>query len=81
MNSTETFDIDHLHPQSAFTKKALEASDFLRQDMILLEFYSDANHWNSIANLHLLNYSQNRSKNSKTLSQWVSEEVSVNKRS
>lgn len=71
MNSTEIFHIDHLHPRSAFEKKSLKTMTFLQNDRELLEFYSNAIHWNSITNLHLLNDSQNMSKKDKPLELWL----------
>ena len=71
MNSTEIFHIDHLHPRSAFEKKALKSHDFLQTNQVLQEFFSDARHWNSIANLHLLNESENLSKNDRPLIEWL----------
>jgi hypothetical protein len=38
-----------------------------------MTFYNDAAHWNSIANLHLLNDSQNLSKGEKMLDDWLSD--------
>lgn len=72
MNVTQVFHIDHLHPQSAFFSKKLKDHTFLRESEDLLKFYSNANHWNSIANLHLLNDSQNMSKNDSSLETWLS---------
>jgi len=74
MKATEIFHIDHLHPQSAFKKKALKEHEFLNSDEKLMKFYKEPLHWNSIANLHLLNDSQNISKSDKPLQQWVAEE-------
>lgn len=73
MNATEVFHIDHLHPQSAFEKKKLTQQPFLQSDPTLLAFYSDAKHWNSIANLHLLNDSQNMSKKIRPLKDWLND--------
>jgi len=73
MNATEVFHIDHLHPQSAFEKKKLNQLAFLQSDPELLAFYSDAKHWNSIANLHLLNDSQNMSKKDRPLKNWLND--------
>ena len=73
MSSTEVFHIDHLHPRSAFEKKALKSHNFLQSDETLLGFFSDAGHWNSMANLHLLNDSQNLSKNDRPLSEWLND--------
>jgi len=73
MNATEVFHIDHLHPQSAFDKKKLNQLAFLHSDSELLAFYSDAKHWNSIANLHLLNDSQNMTKKDRPLKDWLND--------
>ena len=70
-NSTEIFHIDHLHPRSAFEKTALKSHGFLQTNQVLQKFFSDARHWNSIANLHLLNESENLSKNDRPLSEWL----------
>jgi len=70
MNPTETFDIDHLHPASIFREK-LNQYEFLRCDEALMSFYAKKSHWNSIPNLHLLNHSQNKSKNDAPLAQWI----------
>jgi len=74
MNPTEVFHIDHLHPKSTFEKASLKKLDFLQTDSELLAFYSDARHWNAIPNLHLLNHSQNISKNDRPLTDWVTDE-------
>lgn len=74
MNPTETFHIDHLHAKAGFEKKALLKHEFLKQNEDLMSFYSDPEHWNSIANLHLLNHSQNQSKSDKPLSGWIDSE-------
>ncbi|CAH0537469.1 DUF262 domain-containing protein [Vibrio marisflavi] len=80
MNPTETFHIDHLHPKSAFENKQLRVAEFLKDDEDLYSFYSNSAHWNSIANLHLLNDSQNMSKGAKPLIDWVGASgVSVNR--
>jgi hypothetical protein len=71
MNATEVFHIDHLHPKSKFEKKYLKKMTFLQNDVDLLSFYSEPKHWNSIANLHLLNDSQNISKNDHFLKEWI----------
>jgi hypothetical protein len=71
MNENQSFHIDHLHPKSAFTKKALTAHPFLMSDSELMRFYESPAHWNTIANLHLLNSSQNTSKNATGLAAWV----------
>lgn len=71
MNPTEIFHIDHLHPKVVFEKKNLKQFDFLRDNPELMEFFADARHWNSVANLHLLNDSQNLSKKDKPLKTWL----------
>ena len=71
MNPTEVFHIDHLHPRSQFAQKILDSHDFLARDERLMEFFKDPRHWNSIPNLHLLNHSQNQSKNDKPLKDWL----------
>lgn len=71
MNATEVFHIDHLHPKSAFEKSNLKKYEFLKNNQDLMAFYSDTKHWNSIANLHLLNDSQNLSKLDTPLIDWV----------
>ena len=82
MNPTETFHIDHLHAKIFFEKKALKTHDFLQLDEELMEFYVDAKHWNTIANLHLLNDSQNISKSDKPLADWVAcSDVTISKQS
>lgn len=82
MNPTETFHIDHLHAKSGFEKKALRNHDFLQEDKELMAFYAKEGHWNSMANLHLLNDSQNISKKDKLLSRWIgSEGVTITKQS
>lgn len=72
MNASEVFHIDHLHPKSKFeSKAALKKHSFLANDQEKLDFYADPGHWNSIANLHLLNHSQNISKNDRDLKDWL----------
>ncbi|NIZ05474.1 DUF262 domain-containing protein [Pseudoalteromonas sp. HF66] len=80
MNPTETFHIDHLHPKDSFKKGNLNKHEFLKNSDELFNFYSDPKHWNSIANLHLLNDSQNMSKGALPLVKWIdSAEVNVSK--
>lgn len=71
MNPTEVFHIDHLHPKSKFEKKELKKLTFLQTDKNLFAFFSDSAHWNAIPNLHLLNHSQNISKNDQALKDWL----------
>ncbi|GGE43231.1 hypothetical protein GCM10007421_16810 [Halopseudomonas oceani] len=72
INENLQLDIDHLHPKSAFTKVSLSGHAFLKEDADLMAFYRNPLNWNSIANLHLLNASQNRSKNDMALDEWIS---------
>lgn len=71
MNVTEIFHIDHLHPSSHFKKNYLGKFDYLINNPKKMEFYENHLHWNTIANLHLLNHSQNQSKSNKTLKDWL----------
>lgn len=71
MNATEVFHIDHLHPRSHFNKKNLSKLDYLAKNPEEMAFYNDPRHWNTIANLHLLNNSQNLSKSDRTLKDWL----------
>lgn len=71
VNENQLIDIDHLHPRSAFSADALAAHPFLENAPESLTFYQDEANWNSIQNLHLLNASQNRSKQHLTLDEWM----------
>jgi hypothetical protein len=73
INENLQLDIDHLHPSRAFAKTALAKKDFLQKDPGLMAFYHSPINWNSIANLHLLNASQNRSKKDLSLAEWMTE--------
>lgn len=73
INENLQLDIDHLHPKSAFTKAALSKHAFLKDDPEKFSFYLQPLNWNSIANLHLLNASQNRSKSDMPLSEWLAD--------
>ena len=57
--------------QSAFAERKLKKLEYLQDNCDLKRFYGDPKHWNSIANLHLLNDSQNMSKKDKTLEMWM----------
>jgi hypothetical protein len=65
------FNKDHLHPESAFKNKALNAANIAAAD---LEFYRDRRHWNSILNLRHLDANENKSKQHSTLVDWASKE-------
>lgn len=78
----QIFHIDHLHPKSNFEKKRLKNLSFLTLDKELMEFYVNPKHWNSIANLHLLNHSQNLVKSDRPLVEWVEDkEITLTKES
>lgn len=82
MSSTETFHIDHLHAKSEFDRSSLKVHEFLTENRELMEFYANPVHWNGMANLHLLNDSQNLSKKARRLSEWVgSSGITVTKQS
>ncbi|MDU7343816.1 DUF262 domain-containing protein [Enterobacter sp.] len=72
MNPTEVFHIDHLHPRNHFSKKYLEKLDYIANSPENLSFYENPEHWDTIPNLHLLNHSQNISKQDTSLKQWLS---------
>ena len=71
MGDGRVYHIDHLHPKSAFGKRALEKHAFLQEDGEVMGFYMDKSHWNSVTNLHLLDESENKSKGGKSLKEWV----------
>lgn len=73
MNPTEVFHIDHLHPRNHFSKKYLEKLDYVANSPENLRFYENPEHWDTIPNLHLLNHSQNISKQDTSLKQWLSQ--------
>lgn len=73
MDPSRVYHIDHLHPKSEFDGRKLKKNDFLSTNDELLCFYQSPDHWNSIANLHLLNDSQNTSKGDRKLSDWFND--------
>ena len=73
MNPTEVFHIDHLHPRNHFSNKYLEKLDYIANSPEKLSFYENPEHWDTIPNLHLLNHSQNISKQDTSLKQWLSQ--------
>jgi hypothetical protein len=66
------FHMDHLHPADAFKKRNLTKSKVKIEDM---DFYGDAENWNSILNLGLLDANENQSKQDTDLATWVSTEA------
>lgn len=71
VNENQVLHIDHLHPKVSFGKKALKEYSFLETDQELMAFYADPKRWNAVPNLHLLNSSQNCSKNDAELVKWI----------
>lgn len=71
VNENQLLHIDHLHPKSGFTMDELKKHQFLNDAPGIMEFYDNAAHWNSLPNLHLLNASQNCSKNDVSLKDWI----------
>lgn len=69
LDFTQALDIDHLHPEVAFTKKRLDAHGTFRNPAGR-EFYEDRRNWDSILNCQLLNSSLNRSKSADSLCDW-----------
>lgn len=66
-------EIDHLHPRNHFSNKYLEKLDYIANSPEKLSFYENPEHWDTIPNLHLLNHSQNTSKQNTSLKQWLSQ--------
>jgi hypothetical protein len=66
------FHKDHLHPASAFKKRQLVAAGISDAN---LAFYHDPSNWNSVLNLSHLDANENKSKQSKSLAAWVSDEA------
>ena len=67
------YDIDHLHPHNAFKFRNLNRCGFLNDNDELKDFYADKEHWDTVPNLHLLDFSANRHKGDNPLSQWVND--------
>lgn len=65
------FHKDHLHPESSFTLKTLKESGIAEDK---LSIYYDAENYNSILNLQLLDGNENESKRKITLKEWVIDE-------
>lgn len=66
------FHMDHLHPASAFKKKALTTAGIPESELV---FYEDQRHWNSILNLRHLDANENKSKQDSGLAVWVATEA------
>lgn len=70
------FDKDHLHPAAIFNKKSLLSAGI---DVKELEFYMKPDNYNSILNLQMLDANDNKSKQDKSLKDWVSLEAKERK--
>lgn len=68
LNFNQELHMDHLHPYSYFHN--LKQGSMSDEDYA---FFKDPANYNSVANLQLLNGSENESKNAKPLDQWVKE--------
>lgn len=66
------FHKDHIHPKSSFTKSKLRKAGITNSDNDPDWYYSDADFYNGIVNLQMLDGNQNISKGDKSLSKWVS---------
>ena len=73
LDFTQSIDIDHLHPDSSFRKKKLDAIGVFANPGGR-SFYENHENWNGIANLHLLNSSLNKSKRDVPLDQWLAKQ-------
>lgn len=68
------FHKDHLHPITAFSRKAIEALGLDDGDEAKARFLSPE-WYNSIINLQMLDSNENKSKQDKSLEEWVSVET------
>ncbi|WJS93384.1 DUF262 domain-containing protein [Flavobacterium johnsoniae] len=66
------FHLDHCHPISHFNEKKLKSKGILLTDKNK-EYYTEADYFNSILNLQMLDGNENKSKNSKDLKIWIDE--------
>jgi uncharacterized protein with ParB-like and HNH nuclease domain len=66
------FHKDHLHPESAFKRRSLQKAGIRPEE---IDFYSDANNYNSILNLAHLDANENKSKQDKNLEDWAAKEA------
>ena len=66
------FHADHLHPESSFGKRRLTSAGVPLDGLV---FYEDAKNWNSVLNLSHLDANENKSKQDRALSSWVTEEA------
>lgn len=74
LSANMRYDIDHLHPHNSFKLRNLSRCEFLNGNEELKDFYVDKEHWDTVPNLHLLDFSTNRHKGDNPLLQWVTDE-------
>ena len=77
LNYNLALDKDHLHPGIVFSKKRLDAHEFLVGNADLRAFYQNPENWNSIVNLQLLDASRNRSKLDEPLKDWFARQTGL----
>ncbi|MBQ7155439.1 MAG: DUF262 domain-containing protein [Synergistaceae bacterium] len=71
LDFSKTLHQDHLHPASIFTDRGKIGQNIPRTDW---KFASDADNWDSVANLQLLDGLLNSSKNDTPLDEWADEQ-------
>jgi len=73
LSSTQAYDIDHLHPARYFKRDELARQAFLSNDGEARAFYLNRDNWDTLPNLHLLSFADNRSRGDTPLAEWVAE--------
>ena len=76
LDYTQALEIDHLHPQSAFSEEKLDSMAFF-DNSDSRSFFENPENWNGIANLHLLNSSLNKSKKDMPLAEWLAKQNGI----
>jgi hypothetical protein len=71
LDPQQRYNVDHMFPKNMFKKGALKEMPFLLGDENKFDFYNNKDNWNTVANLQLLNDSENKSKNKSKLADWV----------
>lgn len=66
------FHLDHCHPLASFNERKLKSKGVILDDDNR-EYYTDADYYNSIINLQMLDGNENKSKGAKDLKTWVAE--------
>lgn len=77
LDYTRALDKDHLHPAAAFSNERIDNNPVLKNNPALREFYCNKDNWNSILNLHLLDSSKNKSKQDKSLEEWLRDQHEI----